>query len=60
MIVCHCNALKEREVRAAVAPGCRRVSKLYGRLGCRPQCRQCLPFAFGLIADEQARSGAAA
>jgi bacterioferritin-associated ferredoxin len=56
VIVCHCNALREREVRAAVDPDCRRVSRLYDRLGCRPRCKQCLPFAFGLIGEEQRRA----
>jgi len=59
VIVCHCNALREREVRGAVEPHCRRVSRLYGRLGCKPQCRQCLPFALCLIDEERARNIAA-
>ena len=55
MIVCHCNALREREVRAAVRPDCARVSRLYERLGVKPRCKQCLPFAYQVIADQRAR-----
>lgn len=60
MIVCHCNALRERDVRAKVATDCRRVTSLYARLGAKPKCKQCLPFAFQLMADERARLGVAA
>lgn len=43
MIVCLCNALKERECREAAArpetrgPGC-----VYRRLGCRVRCGACV------------------
>jgi len=43
MIICSCNALSDHDVRAAL--GCdaqpRRVSDVYGCLGCRPNCGTC-------------------
>lgn len=55
MIICHCNRLCERDLRAQVDPGCRRVSRLYARLGARPKCKQCLPFAHRLLTEELAQ-----
>jgi bacterioferritin-associated ferredoxin len=46
VIVCVCNALRENQVREAA-----RASRsdcpvtAYARLGCKPKCGQCLPFA---------------
>jgi bacterioferritin-associated ferredoxin len=43
MIVCSCNILSDRQVRDLVetenAP--RKVSEVYGCLGCSPQCGRC-------------------
>jgi bacterioferritin-associated ferredoxin len=43
MIVCSCNILSDKQVRAVVeaeaAP--RRVSEVYFCLGCSPQCGRC-------------------
>jgi bacterioferritin-associated ferredoxin len=52
MIICHCNRLCERDLRQHVDPTCRRVSRLYARLGARPKCKQCLPFAHKLLSEE--------
>jgi bacterioferritin-associated ferredoxin len=52
MIVCVCNALREREVREAARSGCRDPLSAYATLGCRPRCGQCVPFARDLIAAE--------
>lgn len=46
MIVCVCNALRERQVSAAAREG--RTScavSTFARLGCKPKCGQCLPYA---------------
>ncbi len=43
MIVCSCNILSDKQVRDVVenthAP--RKVSEVYGCLGCSPQCGRC-------------------
>lgn len=54
MIVCHCNALKEGEVREAVRAGARSPAKAYRKLGCKFQCGQCLPLAKRIISSEGA------
>jgi bacterioferritin-associated ferredoxin len=54
MIVCNCNAIREREVRAVARQGhCDPVSA-YRALGRRPRCGQCIPFARDIIAAERA------
>ena len=46
MIVCVCNALRENQVReAALATRSHCPVTAYARLGCKPKCGQCLPFA---------------
>ena len=57
MIVCVCNALGEAQVREAVRAGSKRPACAYARLGCKPVCGQCLPFARQVIRDEAARAG---
>ncbi|QMW24508.1 (2Fe-2S)-binding protein [Sandaracinobacteroides saxicola] len=52
MIVCSCNALRERQVREVGRSGIRCEREAYRALGCRPQCGQCLPFARQLLRDE--------
>ena len=43
MIVCSCNVLSDRDVRAAVQHGGkpRTTGQVYGCLGCSPQCGRC-------------------
>ena len=53
MVVCHCNALREREVREAARSGAQCPTSAYASLGARPKCGMCLPFARELIAEEQ-------
>jgi bacterioferritin-associated ferredoxin len=53
MIVCLCNALREAQVRDVARSGIRCEREAYNRLGCRPQCGQCLRFARELILAEQ-------
>jgi bacterioferritin-associated ferredoxin len=55
MVVCVCNAIRERDVRAAARGGASSPSSVYAALGRRPRCGQCLPFARQLIAAEQAQ-----
>ena len=53
MYVCICNAIREKDLRAA-ARCCRDGAEdLYARLGRAPQCRQCLDDAHEIVADER-------
>ena len=55
MYVCVCNALKERDVKAAArAAGkpCPRAA--YAQLGARVKCGQCLPFAREVVEQASA------
>lgn len=54
MVVCICNALRERDVREAARHGARSPAKAYSALGCKAQCGQCIPFARTIIKAEQA------
>ena len=54
MVVCVCNAIRERDVREAARAGCCDPLKAYASLGRRPRCGQCIPYARDLIASERA------
>lgn len=58
MVVCVCNALRERDVREAARSGCTSPAAAYAALGRKPQCGQCIPFARNLIAEERAAAAA--
>ena len=52
MIVCMCNAIREKDVRAAARSGASCPLAAYASLGRRPRCGRCLPFAHQIIAEE--------
>ncbi|MEP2990716.1 MAG: (2Fe-2S)-binding protein [Parasphingorhabdus sp.] len=54
MVVCVCNAIKEKDLRAAVQSGAERPSTVYAHLGRKPKCGQCLAFAETIIKSELA------
>lgn len=54
MVVCVCNAIRERDVRDAARSGARSPAKAYRSLGCKAQCGQCIPFAREIIKAEHA------
>lgn len=54
MVVCVCNAIRERDVRDAARSGARSPGKAYRSLGCKMQCGQCIPFAREIIRAEHA------
>jgi bacterioferritin-associated ferredoxin len=54
MIVCVCNALREKDVRQAARSGARSPGRAYRQFGCRTQCGQCVPFAKEIIDHERA------
>lgn len=55
MYVCICNAIREKDLRAS-ARACPRgdAEALYGAMGFKPQCGQCLDDADEIVADERA------
>jgi bacterioferritin-associated ferredoxin len=54
MVVCVCNAIRERDVRDAARRGAHSPAKAYRSLGCKAQCGQCIPFARQIIKAEHA------
>jgi bacterioferritin-associated ferredoxin len=54
MVVCVCNAIRERDVRGAAREGSRTPRCAYRKLGAQVRCGQCLPFAKQLINAEHA------
>ncbi|MBK8374242.1 (2Fe-2S)-binding protein [Sphingorhabdus sp.] len=49
MIVCVCNAIREKELREAASCHRERPTDVYARLGRKPKCGQCLSFARDVI-----------
>ena len=65
MIVCVCNALRERDCREAAGdPSVRRAGCVYRRLNCRVRCGACVATMQSIVeelrADRQARSAGGA
>jgi len=52
MIVCVCNALREKDVRGAARGGNGCPIAAYRALGRKPRCGQCLPFAREILRAE--------
>jgi bacterioferritin-associated ferredoxin len=52
MIVCICNRITEKEVRAAARSGARTPEGAYAQLGCEVQCGCCLDYAHDVIDEE--------
>ncbi len=60
MYVCICNAIREKDLRAA-ARCCRDgAESIYTAMGRPPQCRQCLDEAEDVLDHERSRSLCAA
>lgn len=53
MVVCVCNAIREREVRQAARDGATTACSAYRALGRQPKCGQCIPFARTIIDQER-------
>jgi bacterioferritin-associated ferredoxin len=54
MVVCVCNAIREREVREAARGGATSACQAYRALGRQPKCGQCVSFARAIIDEERA------
>ncbi len=60
MIVCSCNVLNDGTIRRAAEsrPACvARVSEVFERLGCRPQCGRCASAIRRVIRESVAEDG---
>jgi len=53
MVVCICNGIKEKDVRAVAREGASSPCSAYAALGRRPKCGQCVPFARQIIDAER-------
>ena len=51
MYVCICNAITDREIRAAADLGARTLEDLQGSLGVATCCRRCSDCARGVLAS---------
>ena len=51
MYVCICNAITDREIRAAAGLGARTLEDLQSTLGVATCCRRCADCARGVLAD---------
>jgi len=63
LIVCSCNVISDREVRAAVdrTVGCAHAAyKIYHSLGYKPQCGRCVRSIKSIIVSELTEVSAAA
>ncbi|TKD50175.1 (2Fe-2S)-binding protein [Sphingomonas baiyangensis] len=54
MVVCVCNAIREREVREAARCGAISACQAYRSMGKQAKCGQCVPFARAIIDAERA------
>jgi bacterioferritin-associated ferredoxin len=54
MVVCVCNAIKERDVREAARSGATSACQAYRAMGLSAKCGQCVPFARQIIDSERA------
>jgi len=54
LIVCHCNALRESQVRQVARECDGSIDDAYARLGCEVECGGCVPYA-RLLIDEESR-----
>ncbi|WP_265564390.1 (2Fe-2S)-binding protein [Sphingomicrobium arenosum] len=55
MVICHCNLIREKDIRAAAAKGCPDAETAYRSLGCQFQCGGCEDHADALVACERAK-----
>jgi len=54
MVVCICNAIREKDLRAAVQKGAATPSSAFAQMGCKARCGQCVSFAREIIHSETA------
>lgn len=60
MYICLCNAITDRDVRAAASSGCTSVSDVYRHCGGQPQCGKCVPFVRAMLAAVELKQASVA
>ncbi|MGD1066706.1 MAG: (2Fe-2S)-binding protein [Vulcanimicrobiaceae bacterium] len=58
MIVCICNALREREIERNLAAGVRTVDDVFSASGCEARCGTCVPEIEGMLLQKRQPDGA--
>ena len=53
MLVCICNAIREKDLREVARAGATSPCSAYARFGRRPKCGQCVPYAKTIIEAER-------
>jgi bacterioferritin-associated ferredoxin len=59
MFVCHCRAVTDGEIRAAITAGARDLEEVGRRCGAGVTCGGCCPLIQELLAEHQAQPPAA-
>jgi bacterioferritin-associated ferredoxin len=59
MFVCHCRAVTDGEIRAAITAGARDLEEVGRRCGAGVTCGGCCPLIQELLAENQAQPPAA-
>lgn len=59
MIVCHCKAVRDDDIRAEVRLGAETVELVAARCGATAKCGGCRPVVEATVADELLRAEAA-
>jgi bacterioferritin-associated ferredoxin len=59
MFVCHCRAVTDAEIRAAITAGARDLEEVGRRCGAGVTCGGCCPLIQELLAEHQAQPPAA-
>jgi bacterioferritin-associated ferredoxin len=54
MYVCICNGIKDSDVRNSVADGAQKVSHVFKKQGCKPECARCVNCIRDIIQEETA------
>ena len=54
MIICSCNVIRDCDIRAAAARGCKDAESAYASMGCEFECGGCQELADEIVAEELA------
>ena len=54
MIICSCNVIRDCDIRAAVARGCKDAEAAYASMGCEFECGGCRDLADEIIDEARA------
>lgn len=59
MVVCHCNAVNDRQIRAEILAGALDAEDVAARCSAGSRCGNCLPIVQALIAESTVNVGIA-